>query len=94
LAKRDYYDLLGLPKGASAAEIKKAFRKKAMDLHPDRNSDKPDAEEKFKEINEAYDVLKDDQKKAAYDRFGHAAFENGGGGGGYGFARRYHALFC
>jgi molecular chaperone DnaJ len=80
MAKQDYYDLLGVPRGASDAEIKKAYRKKAMDLHPDRNQDKPQAETHFKAINEAYDVLKDPQKKAAYDRFGHAAFENGGGG--------------
>ncbi len=83
MAKRDYYDLLGVSKGASAADIKKAFRKKAMELHPDRNSDRPEAESQFKEVNEAYDVLKDEQKKSAYDRFGHAAFENGGGGGGF-----------
>ncbi len=81
MAKRDYYDLLGVGKGASEADIKKAYRKKAMDLHPDRNQANPNAEAQFKEVNEAYDVLKDTQKKAAYDRFGHAAFENGGGGG-------------
>ncbi len=81
MAKRDYYDVLGVSKGASEADIKKAFRKKAMELHPDRNQDRADAEAMFKEANEAYDVLKDGQKKAAYDRFGHAAFENGGGGG-------------
>jgi len=81
MAKRDYYDLLGVEKGASDADIKKAYRKKAMDLHPDRNQSNPKAEAQFKEVNEAYDVLKDAQKKAAYDRFGHAAFENGGGGG-------------
>lgn len=85
MAKRDYYDLLGLSKGASEADIKKAYRKKAMELHPDRNQSNPDAEAQFKEVNEAYDVLKDAQKKAAYDRFGHAAFENGGGGPGGGF---------
>jgi molecular chaperone DnaJ len=84
MAKRDYYDVLGLAKGASADEIKKAYRKKAKELHPDRNADNPKAEEQFKEANEAYDVLKDADKKAAYDRFGHAAFENGMGGGGGG----------
>ncbi len=82
MAKRDYYETIGVSKGASAAEIKKAFRKKAMELHPDRNQDNPNAEAQFKEVNEAYEVLKDEQKKAAYDRFGHAAFENGGGGAG------------
>ncbi len=82
MAKRDYYDILGIAKGASPDEIKKAYRTKAKQLHPDRNSDNPNAESEFKEANEAYEVLKDDQKKAAYDRFGHAAFENGMGGGG------------
>jgi molecular chaperone DnaJ len=81
MAKRDYYDVLGVSKGASADEIKKGYRAKAKALHPDRNADKPDAEAGFKEANEAYDVLKDAEKKAAYDRFGHAAFEGGMGGG-------------
>ncbi len=85
--KRDYYEVLGLKKGASEAEIKKAYRKMAIKYHPDRNRDnKEEAEAKMKEINEAYDVLKDPQKKAQYDQFGHAAFEGpGGGGAGGGF---------
>ena len=87
-AKKDYYELLGAQRGASADELKKAYRKLAMQYHPDRNHGKPEAEHKFKEINEAYEVLRDDQRRAAYDRFGHAAFEQGGpggmGGGGFG----------
>ncbi|MGC1502597.1 MAG: molecular chaperone DnaJ [Sulfitobacter sp.] len=82
MAKRDYYEVLGVAKGASADEIKKGFRTKAKELHPDRNSDNPNAEAQFKEANEAYDVLKAPDKKAAYDRYGHAAFEGGMGGGG------------
>lgn len=81
MAKRDYYEVLGISKGANADEIKKAYRSKAKELHPDRNADNPNAENQFKEVNEAYDCLKDADKKAAYDRYGHAAFEGGMGGG-------------
>lgn len=81
MSNRDLYEILGVAKGAGKDEIKKAYRKLAMKYHPDQNKDNPDAEAKFKEINSAYDVLKDDQKRAAYDQFGHAAFENGGFGG-------------
>ena len=98
MAKRDYYDILGISKGASPEEIKKGYRQKAKELHPDRNVDDPTAEAKFKEANEAHEVLKDPNKKAAYDRYGHAAFEGGGGqrpgGGGNGdFASAFSDVF-
>lgn len=84
MSKRDYYEVLGVSKTATQDELKKAYRKLARKYHPDLNKDNPEAEEKFKECNEAYDVLSDEQKRAQYDQFGHAAFENGGMGGGPG----------
>ena len=83
--KRDYYEVLGVNKNATEAELKKAYRKMAMKYHPDQNQGDKEAEEKFKEVNEAYEVLSDSQKRAQYDQFGHAAFEQGGMGGGGGF---------
>jgi molecular chaperone DnaJ len=83
--KRDYYEVLGVQRGASAEEIKKSYRKLAVQHHPDKNPGDHTAEEKFKELGEAYDILGDPEKRAAYDRFGHAAFAQGGpGAGGYG----------
>ena len=83
--KRDYYEVLGVARSASEEEVKRAYRKLAVKFHPDKNPDDPHAEEKFKEIGEAYDVLMDREKRAAYDRFGHAAFAPGGIGFGGGF---------
>lgn len=87
MSEKDYYSVLGVERAANADDIKRAYRKLAMKYHPDQNKDNPEAEAKFKEINEAYDVLKDEQKRAAYDRYGNAAFDGsmGGGGGGGGF---------
>src|SRR5947208_6426457 len=82
--KRDYYEVLGVGRSTSAEEIKRAYRKLAVKFHPDKNPDDPNAEEKFKELGEAYDVLMDPEKRAAYDRFGHAAFASGGAGFGRG----------
>jgi molecular chaperone DnaJ len=84
MAKRDFYEVLGVARDAGEEDLKKAYRKLAMQYHPDRNQGDKAAEAKFKELNEAYDVLKDAEKRAAYDRFGHAAFEGAGGGGGGG----------
>src|SRR5207245_6220562 len=88
MAKQDFYEILGVSKSASADELKRAYRKLAMQYHPDRNAGDTGAEQKFKDLNEAYNILKDDQKRADYDRFGHAAFEQGGGRGpgDFGFA--------
>lgn len=84
MAKRDYYEVLDVAKNASDDEIKKAYRKLAMKYHPDRNQDNPSAEEKFKEVKEAYEMLSDPQKRAAYDQYGHAGVDpNMGGGGGF-----------
>jgi molecular chaperone DnaJ len=94
MTKRCYYETLGVQRTASDAELKAAFRKLAMQLHPDRNPGDKDSEHRFKEINEAYDVLKDGDKRAAYDRFGHAAFEHGGGGGAHGFGADFASTFA
>src|SRR6266516_726835 len=83
--KRDYYEILGVGRNASGEEIKRAYRKLAVKFHPDKNPDDAHAEEKFKELGEAYDVLMDEEKRAAYDRYGHAAFSQGMGGRGGGF---------
>ena len=95
MAKQDFYEILGVSKSANADDLKRAYRKLAMQYHPDRNSGDKNAEQKFKDLNEAYDVLKDDQKRAAYDRFGHAAFEQGGGRGpgDFGFTGGFADIF-
>ena len=94
MSKRDYYEVLGVTRSCTEVELKAAFRKLAMQHHPDRNPDDKDCEHRFKEINEAYDVLKDGDKRAAYDRFGHAAFEHGGmGGAAHGFGADFGSTF-
>jgi molecular chaperone DnaJ len=94
MSKRDYYEVLGVTRTSTEVELKAAFRKLAMQHHPDRNPGDKDCEHRFKEINEAYDVLKDGDKRAAYDRFGHAAFEHGGMGGGHGFGADFGSTFA
>jgi molecular chaperone DnaJ len=95
MTKRDYYEVLGLARGCAPEDVKAAYRKLAMEFHPDRNPGDNGCEHKFKEVSEAYDVLKDDQKRAAYDRFGHAAFEGPGGRGGapFDFAASFTDVF-
>ena len=92
MAKRDFYEALGVAKNADEAEIKKAYRRQAMKFHPDRNDNKKDAEEKFKEVKEAYEILSDADKRAAYDRYGHAGVDQnacfGGAAPAIGRARR------
>src|SRR5512143_1568298 len=94
MSKRDYYEVLGVSRSCTEVELKAAFRQLAMQHHPDRNPGDKDCEHRFKEINEAYDVLKDGDKRAAYDRFGHAAFEHGGMGGGHGFGADFGSTFA
>jgi molecular chaperone DnaJ len=91
MSKRDYYEVLGIPRAASDQEIKAAFRRLAKECHPDRCNGDSTSETRFKEVNEAYEALKDPQKRAAYDRFGHAAFENGMGGHPHGFGADFSA---
>lgn len=99
MSKRDYYEVLGVAKNVSEGDLKKAYRKQAMKYHPDRNADDPTAEDKFKEAKEAYDVLSDPQKRAAYDQFGHAGVEGAAGGpggfhgGGAGFGDIFEDIF-
>src|SRR6202453_5276954 len=95
MAKRDFYEVLGVSRSCTEVEMKAAFRKAAMQHHPDRNPGDAEAERKFKEVNEAYQALSDAQKRAAYDRFGHAAFEQGGPGfsAGDGFASSMADIF-
>jgi molecular chaperone DnaJ len=91
--KKDFYEILGITKSASEAEIKKAYRKKAIEFHPDKNPGDKQAEEKFKEAAEAYEILSDAQKKAKYDQYGHQAFDGGGGGGGFGGGMNMDDIF-
>src|ERR1700678_1985332 len=88
--KRDYYEILGLPRGSSPEEMKKAYRKLAVQFHPDKNPGDKKAEDRFKELSEAYEVLSDPQKKQMYDQFGHAANAGGAGGGGFDFSQGFN----
>src|SRR5712675_2717623 len=92
-SKRCYYETLEVDRSADESKLKAAFRKLAMKWHPDKNPGDATSEIRFKEINEAYEILKDEQKRAAYDRFGHAAFEQGGAGGGHGFGSDFASSF-
>src|SRR6202142_3023836 len=93
--KRDYYEVLGVERGAGEEDLKKAYRRLAIQFHPDRNPGDKQAEEKFKELNEAYQVLSDPEKRAQYDRFGHAAFQGQGAGGfgGFDFTQGFEEVF-
>lgn len=93
MSRRDFYEILGVTRTCTEGEMKSAFRKAAMECHPDRNPGDAEAELRFKELNEAYQTLSDSQKRAAYDRYGHAAFEHGGFGGGDGFAASMADIF-
>ena len=93
MSKRDYYEILGVTRTCTEVDLKMAFRKRAMEHHPDRNPGDKDCEIRFKECNEAYEVLKDPDKRAAYDRFGHAAFEQGMGNGAAGFGADFGSAF-
>ena len=94
MAKRDYYEVLGVDRSASEDDLKKAYRRLAMKYHPDRNPDDADAEEKFKEASEAYEILADAEKRQAYDQFGHAGVDpSQGGGPGFGFEGNFSDIF-
>ncbi|PSU58317.1 molecular chaperone DnaJ, partial [Photobacterium aphoticum] len=94
MSKRDFYEVLGVSRDTSERDIKKAYKRLAMKFHPDRNQGDAEAAEKFKEVKHAYEILTDPQKRAAYDQYGHAAFEQGGmGGGGFGGGADFGDIF-